>query len=48
MFVIEYTFGMGWHSYKELSDMYEAKQTLKALKKRIGKEGKARIRKIGG
>lgn len=46
MFVVEYNFGIEWHTYKESNSMYEAKQDLKAIKKHIGKEGKARIRKV--
>lgn len=46
MFVIEYNFGIEWHTYKETNNAYEAKMDLKALKKHIGKEGKARIRKV--
>ena len=47
MIIVEYSFsGIIWHTYKETNDAYEAKMALKALKKCIGKEGKARIRKV--
>lgn len=46
MFVVEYTFGLGWYTYKESTSMYEAKQFRSVIKKHIGKEGKTRIRRV--